>query len=134
MDLLICILLDTIFMVWCIFACNLCVHRNKKISLCHFVLWQPMTCECSPKDLCEFFNFKFLSNFALVHVNIASLQIQILLREAIKIWNIKNKHNFYLDMQLYLYINILYCIVHCFHPIITALTSWNFHWFFWSTI
>jgi hypothetical protein len=31
------------------------------------------------KDFSEFLNFKFTSKFVLIHVNIASLQIQILL-------------------------------------------------------
>jgi hypothetical protein len=31
-----------------------------------------------PKDPSEFLNFKFTSKFALIHVNIVSLQIQIL--------------------------------------------------------
>jgi hypothetical protein len=35
-----------------------------------------MTYECFPKDLNEFFKFKFTSNFALIHVNIAYVQIQ----------------------------------------------------------
>jgi hypothetical protein len=38
-----------------------------------------LACECFPKDLSEFFNFKFSSKFVLIHVNIGSFQIQILL-------------------------------------------------------
>jgi len=38
-----------------------------------------MTCEWFPKDPSEFFNLKFISKFALIHVSIVSLQIQILL-------------------------------------------------------
>jgi hypothetical protein len=37
-----------------------------------------MTCEWFPKDPSDFLNFKFISKFALIHVNIAYLQIQIL--------------------------------------------------------
>jgi hypothetical protein len=61
------------------FACSLCVHRKSKANLCHLVLWQPITCECFPKDLSEFLNFKFTSIVALIHVNIIYLQIQFLL-------------------------------------------------------
>jgi hypothetical protein len=60
-------------------ACSLCVHRKSKVNLCHLVLWQPITCECFSKDFSEFLNFKFISKVALIHVNIISLQIQILL-------------------------------------------------------
>ncbi len=38
-----------------------------------------LACECFPKDFNEILNFKFTSIFLLIHVNIASLQIQILL-------------------------------------------------------
>jgi hypothetical protein len=39
-----------------------------------------MTCEWFPKDPSVFLNFKFTSKFALIPVNIAYLQIQILFR------------------------------------------------------
>jgi hypothetical protein len=77
MDLLICILSNTILMVWCI--SHVIYMYIKKKSLFHFVLWQPMIYECFPKDLCEFLNFKFISKILLIHVNIVSLQIQIFL-------------------------------------------------------
>jgi hypothetical protein len=38
-----------------------------------------MTCEWFQKNPIEFLNFKFISKFALIHVNIAYLQIKILL-------------------------------------------------------
>ncbi len=38
-----------------------------------------LACECFPKDFSEILNFKFTSKFVLIHVNIAALQIQILL-------------------------------------------------------
>jgi hypothetical protein len=72
MDLLICNFLSTILMVWCILDI---VYVYIKANLCHLVLWQPMACECFPKDLSEILNFKFTSKFVLIHVNIASLQI-----------------------------------------------------------
>jgi len=45
------------------------------------------------KDFNEILNFKFTSKFVLIHENIASLQIQILLCWLNKIiWNINNKN------------------------------------------
>jgi len=38
-----------------------------------------LACECFSKDFNEILNFKFTSKFVLIHVNISSLQIQILL-------------------------------------------------------
>jgi hypothetical protein len=64
-------------MAWCIF--HLAYTYIKLNYLCHLVFQQLMTCEWFPKDLNKFWNFKFASKFALIHVNIVSLQIQILL-------------------------------------------------------
>jgi hypothetical protein len=54
-------------------------EKDLEEHLCHLVLLQPLTCGCFPKDVSEFLNFKFTSKVALIHVNIISLQIQILL-------------------------------------------------------
>jgi len=65
-----------------------------------------MTCECFKNDFKGLLNFRFTSKFALIHVNIPSLQIKnlvVLVKQ--KIWNINNKHKSYLDMQ-YLHMNI----------------------------
>jgi len=70
---------DVILMVWCVLHLAYVYIETKKISLCHLAYWQPMTCECFPKDLSELLNFKFTSKVSLIHINIASLQIQILL-------------------------------------------------------
>jgi hypothetical protein len=61
------------------FCMQLKCTYNLKVSLCHLVFWQPMACEWFPKDPNEFLNLNFISNFALIHVSIVSLQNQILL-------------------------------------------------------
>jgi hypothetical protein len=53
------------------------------------------------KNLSELLNFKFISESALTHVYIYIYKsILVLIKQ--RIWNINNKHNIYLDMQLYL--------------------------------
>jgi hypothetical protein len=91
------------------FACNLWVHRNKKVSLCHLVLWQPIICEFFPKDFSEFLNFKFNLKFALIqYCFFTNSKFVVLVKQ--RMWNNNNKQNIFLDMQ-YLHMNSSYCIL-----------------------
>jgi len=108
MDLLICIFWHNSYGL-VHFACNLCVHRNKKINLCHLVLWQPMICECFPKDFSEFLNFKFISKFALIQYwFFTHFKFVVVVKQII--WNNNNKQNIFLGMQ-YLHMSNSYSIL-----------------------
>jgi hypothetical protein len=59
------------------FACSLCEQKNYRLVYAIWYYGKLMTCEWFPKDLNENLNFKFISMFAVIHVNVAFLQIQI---------------------------------------------------------